>query len=86
LEVVSWWLGLGLLVLLLIGSKLANWAHWVEVIVEEHVGVCRWISVEASMGLGKWVVGVLLLPCGSFELVHEGFWLLMRCKLAFLAL
>jgi hypothetical protein len=86
LEVVSWWLGLGLLVLLFIGSKLANLAHWVEVIVEEHVRVCRWISVEASMGLGKRVVEVLLLPCGSFELVYEGFWFLVRCKLAFLCL
>lgn len=83
LEVISWWLGLGLRILLLISSKLVD---WVEVIVEERVRVCRWVSVEASMGLGKWVFEVLLLPRGSFELVYEGSWLLVRCELGSLCL
>ena len=83
LEVISWWLGLGLRILFLISSKLVD---WVEVIVEERVRVYRWVSVEASMGLGKWVFEVLLLPRGSFELVYEGSWFLVRCELGSLCL
>lgn len=60
LEVISWWLRPGLLVLLWTSSKLVNWVHWAEIVVEENI-VSRWVSVEAGVGLGKWVFEVLLL-------------------------
>jgi len=86
LEVISWWLELGLLILLLISSKLINWVHRIEIIAEEHIRVYRWVSVEAGMGLGKWVFEVLVLSCGSVELVDVGFWFPVGWQLAFLRL
>ena len=83
MEVISWWLGLGLLVLPLISSELAAWVHWVEIIVEEQLRVVRWASVEASTGLGEWVFEVLLLSCGSGELVYSGLCFRVGWQLAF---
>jgi hypothetical protein len=86
LEVIGWWLGLGLLTLLLISSKLVDRVHSVELIIEEYIRFYRWASIEAGMGLGEGVFEVLLLSCWPIELVCVGFGVILACGRAFLHL
>ena len=72
LEVISWWPALGLLVLPWISSELATWVHQVEITVEEQLRAFRWVGVAACLGLGKWVLVLLWLACGSSEQVWLG--------------